>query len=578
MDGEVGGIAVKSVISIFIITLTLLIPTSSSRAAVINIPADYSSIQQGLDYASEGDTVLVASGTYSGTGNYGIQFYGKGITLMSEGGPDSTVIDCEFTGSGFKFINGEDSTSIVEGFSITNGYTYEGGGIYCEDSSPTIRNCIIYGNEAIALDGGGIYCYHSSPEISDCVIYGNTAIYSGGGIFCYNSSNPVISRCTITGNHAQRNGGAICINYSEPVISDCTMTDNSVYYRGGAIRCNSSDARIEDCTIQNNHSGDDGGGICCHYSSSPSILNCIITGNSSTYGGGIDCYDSSSPVIKGCIISQNRAEKFGGGINCDYYSVPSITNCTISENGTYSKGGGISCQYASSAVVKYSTFTLNSASSGGGIYCSTYAYPTLKNCIMWDDLPEEIYSASGTLDITYSDVEGGWTGEGNISSDPLFLSDLDFHLTPGSPCIDSGSNSGVPTDIDGDRRPQAGGYDMGSDEFIPGLLNVYFEDNPPCTERDTIYAFTAGVTNTDGGGVLFDEVVMSVTGPASTSEILYSGEPLVIYPDQSISTTIEQFVPGNIPEGTYSITISIYSEGVELDSSTFPLEVAESCG
>ncbi len=81
--------------------------------------------------------------------------------------------------------------------------------------------------------------------------------------------------------------------------------------------------------------------------------------------------------------------------------------------------------------------------------------------------PNEIYLYSGsTIAVTYSDIQGDWTGTGNINRVPKFIGGGDYHLQGGSPCIDKGTSAGAPAnDIDGDIRPQGTGYDMGSDEF-----------------------------------------------------------------------------------------------------------------
>jgi hypothetical protein len=94
----------------------------------------------------------------------------------------------------------------------------------------------------------------------------------------------------------------------------------------------------------------------------------------------------------------------------------------------------------------------------------------VKNSILWGDTAttsgNEINFDTSTITVTYSDIEGGWTGNGNINVDPLFVGNGDYHLQAGSPCIDAGTAEGAPTsDIDGDSRPQGAGYDIGSDEY-----------------------------------------------------------------------------------------------------------------
>lgn len=119
--------------------LSIFIFSSVVQAATIHVPADHSTIQAAIDAASGGDIVLVADGTYTGEGNKNLDFKGKAITVQSENGPESTIIDCENSGRGFYFNSEEGPNSIVSGFTITNGKTGypdpDGSGIYFGKSS-----------------------------------------------------------------------------------------------------------------------------------------------------------------------------------------------------------------------------------------------------------------------------------------------------------------------------------------------------------------------------------------------------------------------------------------------------------
>ena len=168
--------------ALFLSCMTLIIVFKFTNAfgATINVPTEqHPTIQAGIDAAVDGDTVLVADGTYTGDGNKNLDFNGKAITVKSENGPVTTIIDCEDSGGGFYFHNGEGNDSVVSGFTIVNGQALKGGGIFCDSASPTISNCVIQENSA-ASRGGGIYCYLASPIIDNCTIMDNEAGQGGG--------------------------------------------------------------------------------------------------------------------------------------------------------------------------------------------------------------------------------------------------------------------------------------------------------------------------------------------------------------------------------------------------------------
>jgi len=213
----------------FLTALFLTLFTRALPAVTIHVPGDYPTIQAGINASVDGDTVLVADGTYTGEGNRDIDFTGKTIVVMSENGPGSCVIDCQNSGRGFYFHSGESSTSIVHGFTITNGDAWpDGGGIICSSSSPTISNNIITGNRVAmwgevwySARGGGIYYDESSsPTIINNVISGNSVLvdnwykywglssYSyGGGIYC-GGPGGILSNNIISENRASADSWA----------------------------------------------------------------------------------------------------------------------------------------------------------------------------------------------------------------------------------------------------------------------------------------------------------------------------------------------------------------------------------
>jgi hypothetical protein len=220
-------------------------------AATVHVPADQPTIQAGIDAAQPGDTVLVADGIYKGIGNRNIDFKGKRITVRSANGPKNCIIDCENQGGGFYLHSSEGNDSVISGFTITGGYSADGGGIYGIDSSPTISRCIIRGN--------------SSYTVGD---------YYGGGICLkttYSTSliKPVITNCVISGNKSgRRGGGGIYLSSAAAIITNCTIVGNSTNlewgYPGGGIE--GGNATITNCIIRGNAPNQINGGGTCSYS------------------------------------------------------------------------------------------------------------------------------------------------------------------------------------------------------------------------------------------------------------------------------------------------------------------------
>ncbi len=246
------------------LALTFLL-TSLATATTRNVPGDYANIQAAITAAVSGDDVNVANGTYAGN----IDFNGKAITVHSANGPANCIINGSAVNRAFYFHTNEPNSSVVRGFTITNGYSYYGGAIECDTASPTIDNCVI--NNNAASYGGAIDCFYGSPVIKNCIISNNTSTYDGSAFECGTSSSPQITNCLIISNTA---GGVGSI--------DCYST-------------NSSD------------------------SSSPQILNCTIANNvGNQTRGGVYAWSLSHPTIRNSILWNNTDDIFGTAVTSSY--------------------------------------------------------------------------------------------------------------------------------------------------------------------------------------------------------------------------------------------------------------------
>lgn len=150
----------------------VVLSSLQTHAATINVPANYATIQAAINAASNGDTVVIASGTYVEN----IDFKGKAITVTSTNPEDptvvaATIIDGGGSGSVVSFRTGEGSGSLIEGFTIRNGNANNGAGIHCESASPTIRDCTVSGNA-----GSGVYFLYGAPRIRNCTISANKSL------------------------------------------------------------------------------------------------------------------------------------------------------------------------------------------------------------------------------------------------------------------------------------------------------------------------------------------------------------------------------------------------------------------
>jgi len=413
-----------------VVSAVVALATVAVHAAVIHVPAEQPSISEGVAAASEGDTVMVADGTYSGVLNRNIDFNGVNMTLMSESGYSNTLIDCGNVDRGFVFVSGEDTTSVVRGFAIQNAFADNGGAVVCVNaSSPRFEDCVFQHNSAMDI-GGAVACMEAStPIFRDCTFGANAATGGtsnrGGAVAFMDSSNAVFSGCSFSGNTSANFGGAAYCNNSSPSFKSCFFALNEATIQGGGAMfiMTHSSPLIESCSFIGNTCGADGGAICGH-SSPASFSDCLFYQNEAAASGGALelLYSESTGQFTDCTFVGNYAQ-VGGVIYC--YSDANVTfgNCTFVSNSALVEG---SFAAVNSATPVFTRSIIASSEGAALTYCGGTADPVFFRCVVFGNDPNDDLCGS------VSDT---------LHRDPLFCDALGFDWTLCEDSVCAGANN-----------------------------------------------------------------------------------------------------------------------------------------
>jgi hypothetical protein len=303
--------------------------------------------------------------------------------------------------------------------------------IHVPSDYPTIQDAIVAAEDgSVILVAPGVYPERidfleksvrvvatNGPEVTiiDGTGLGESVVMCAGG----QERDSGLCGFSIVGGDAPVHGGGMCIIASNPTLRNCFFEGNDAVEFGGGMYCENASPAIIGCTFHANRTLASGG---------------------EPYGGGGLYNQSSQPLIIDCMFDANEALDNGGGI-FNQASSPLILNCLFVRHVNVD-GAGMMNNADSNPVIVNSTFTANDSQdqTAGGLKNAEDCDVTLINCIVWGNVPDQILNVSNaTCDVRFSDVEGGYSGEGNIAADPLFVAPGkgDWRLDSGSPCIDA---------------------------------------------------------------------------------------------------------------------------------------------
>ncbi len=364
----------------------LMLAAVPAAAVIFTIDAagggDYSTIQEGLSVAAEGDTVLVVAGTYTGEGNRDLSFGMKNLVLRSESGAAVTTIDCETEHNHrlFDFSTGsQDTTCVVEGFTIANGRMVisgsDGAGVQCVGTSPRFLNCVFSNNTCSGQDGGAVSCVDASPVFRNCTFNENQAS-RGGAVFCDSTSRPKFFDTAFTGNSGGQEGGAAYFGWQcDAEFRRCIFSDNVTELAGGAVTCSQA---------------------------TPWFLNCTFIRNiGDVWGGAAHITSGATPVFMSCTFVSNSGSEEGGTLHVNTGSYASTWNCI---------------------------FAFTAECDDSVIYVDGTSAVDIQKCCSYGNAPGN--TLPGALTIDY------------IITDPLFCDVTidDLSLASKSPCLPGGND------------------------------------------------------------------------------------------------------------------------------------------
>lgn len=466
---------------------------------------DFPRIQQALDAAADGDSIVVEPGVYELAAP--LEFNRrhdssdpaspprKNLSLRPLRPQEETVLRVASNApstrsAAFLFSKGESSASLVSGFTIEAGSGYSvfedgrwrslGAGVVCVDSSPRFDNCRIRPSSELPTVRTLVWLERSNARFVGCSLEGGQPLAVDGGA-------PRFDDCRFADGIG---AGGAAVADSRATFARCRFEDNGD--QSGLHISNASEVTLVDCVLRHND-GEPGGGFLARGESAVTLLGCTIEGNGADDGGGGFAVVGATATLMSCRIVGNFGDQGGGAFSCVNAAVR-LENCLVAGNHGEDSGGAFvavtSAVSSTPATVEiiHSTLSGNAQQRGGAVMhaMGDGTSITLHASIVYGNDGDAVELLDGaTLSASFSCVEGvaPLPGRGNVNADPLFIepgvfdfSSLDYRpdfvvspgdygLREGSPCIDLAPSAAAPAiDLAGAARPCAEAADAGAFE------------------------------------------------------------------------------------------------------------------
>jgi len=337
---------------------------------------------------------------------------------------------------------------VLDGLTLQGGFstfeqTWGGGCVFLQDASAEIYRCVF--EDCQAVQGGAVSARDTTISITDSTFTGNVGAF-GGGLHMMNCL-ALVDGCTFDSNasHLQEydsRGGALIAYTTSLQIQDSSFTGNTASYRGGAFYVEESDVQVSGSTF----SGNEGsvGGAAFNQLSHLTLEGCTFEDNATDLNAGALLAQHGTVVFNDCSFVGNTSADVGSVALAENQSVE-IGGCLFAGNSSPLPGAALGTEKNEQISLSRCTFSGNISDGDGSTIEIQDEHLELTDSILWDECSPAISMQDGaTAEVTYSDVRGGWAGEGNIDADPLFVDPDggDYCLQAESPCIGAASDAG----------------------------------------------------------------------------------------------------------------------------------------